>query len=337
MTAADRPERRRIPEVILPKPAATLVLLRPARDGFEVLLTRRNRQLRFGGDIHVFPGGRLDPEDADHAAAAVRETREETGIEVDATSLLPLTRWVTPPGLPSRYDTRFFAAIVPAATDVTAVSEEVAEWRWLTPAGALTAVGDGSLDMWLPTVVTLQQLAALEASPDPATIRAAFAPGRDRLDPVLDELDVGLIRVTQPWSEGIEGRTEPGWLVGLREWVFVNPSDPTGETADAVVAAAKAAGARIAAVAVTDLEPRHHAGVEVFAAGMALPVVAGRGVAGLAPYPVTELGDGAVLPYGDVPLEVRSAPGGRPEAVRYAGLGWSLPDREPPLPELRHP
>jgi len=337
VSAADRPERRRIPEVIPPKPAATLVLLRPGRAGFDVLLTRRNRQLRFGGDIHVFPGGRLDPEDPDHAAAAVRETREETGIEVDPASLVPLTRWVTPPGLPSRYDTRFFAAIVPAATDVSAASDEVAEWRWLAPVEAFGAVADGSLDMWLPTVVTLQQLAALETPVGAAAIRAAFAPGRNRLDPVFDELDVGLIRVTQPWSEGIEGRTEPGWLVGLREWVYVNPSDPTGETADAVVAAAKAAGARLAAVAVTDLEPRHHAGVEVFAAGMALPVVAGAGAAALAPYPVKELSDGDVLPYGDIPLEVRSARGGRPEAVRYASLGWSLPDREPPLPELRRP
>src|SRR5207248_2401055 len=140
---------------------------------------------------------------------------------------------------------------------------------------ALVAIGDGSLEMWQPTIVTLQQLVGVA---DPDGIRAAFAPGRDRRDPVVDELDVGLLRVTQPWAEGIEGRTEPGWLVGIREWVFVNPSDPTGETADVLVAAAKAAGARIVAVAVTDLEPRHHAGVEVFAAGMALPVVAGRGV-----------------------------------------------------------
>jgi len=329
MTAADRPERRRIPEVVPPSPAATLVLLRPSRAGLSVLLTRRHRNLRFGGDIYVFPGGLLDPGDPDHAAAAVRETREETGIDVDPASLIPLTRWVTPPGLPSRFDTRFFAAVVPSGTDVTAPSEEITEWRWLTPQEALVAICDGSLEMWQPTIVTLQQLVGVA---DPDGIRAAFAPGRDRRDPVVDALDVGLLRVTQPWAEGIEGRTEPGWLVGTREWVFVNPSDPTGETADVLVAAAKAAGARIVAVAVTDLEPRHHAGVEVFAAGMALPVVAGRGAASLAPYPVTELGDGEEVPYGDVPLVVRTATGGRGEAVRYASLGWSLPDREPPLP-----
>ena len=333
MTAEDRPERRRIPEVIPPKPAATLGLLRPGRAGVEVLLTRRDRQLRFGGDIYVFPGGRLDPEDADHAAAAVRETREETGIEVDPAALIPLTRWVTPPGLPSRYDARFFAAIVAAGTDVTAASDEVAEWRWLTPDDALEATRDGRLDMWQPTVVTLQQLADLGPQPDPSAIRAAFAPGHDRRGPVMDELDVGLIRITQPWAEGIEARTEPGWLVGMREWVFVNPSDPTGETADVVVATAKEAGARVVAVAVTDLEPRHHAGVEVFAAGMALPVVAGRGAAALAPYPVTELGDGEEVPYGDIPLAARVTDGGRPEGRRYVSLGWSLPDREPPLPE----
>jgi 8-oxo-dGTP pyrophosphatase MutT (NUDIX family) len=334
VSLADRPERRRIPEVVPPKPAATLVLLRPGRGGFSVLLTRRNRRLRFGGDIHVFPGGRVDPEDADHAAAAVRETREETGIEVDPASLIPLTRWVTPPGLPSRFDARFFAAIVPPGTDVTAASEEVADWRWVTPAAALEAAGAGDLDMWQPTVVTLQQLATLPHA-DADLVRAAFAPGRDRHDPVLDELDVGLVRVTQPWAEGIESRTEPGWLVGLREWVFVNPSDPTGETAGVVIAAAKAGGARVVAVAVTDLEPRHHAGVEVFAAGLALPVVAGPGAAALAPYPVTELGAGDEVPYGDLPLTVRPVAGGRPEAVRYASLGWSLPDREPPLPEHR--
>ena len=76
---ADRPERRRIAEIVVPSPAATLVVLRPTRAGLAVLLTRRHRQLRFGGDMYVFPGGRLDPEDADHAAAAVRETREEPG------------------------------------------------------------------------------------------------------------------------------------------------------------------------------------------------------------------------------------------------------------------
>src|SRR4029077_8434536 len=116
VTSLDRPERRRGAEVVSPRPAAPLGLPRPGRDGVSVLLTRRPRTMRFGGDMYVFPGGGVDEADLDHAAAAVRETREETGIDVDPTTLIPLTRWVTPPGLPSRYDTRFFAAVVPPGT-----------------------------------------------------------------------------------------------------------------------------------------------------------------------------------------------------------------------------
>ena len=330
----ERPERRRGAEVVEPRPAATLVLLRPGRDGFSVLLTRRHRSLRFGGDMYVFPGGRVDATDADHAAAAVRETYEETGIAVDPTTLIPLTRWVTPPGLPSRYDARFFAAVVPAGTEVLAASDEVEESRWLRPTDALEAVALGELEMWQPTVVTLQQLVGLEHESE---IRTAFRPGTGHGPPTLRELDIGLVRLEQPWAAGIEGRTEAGWLVGDRDWIVVNPSDPTGETPDVIFAAAKAAGARVVAVAVTDLEPRHHAGVEMFAAAMALPVVAGPGASRYAPYPLTELADAERVPYGDVPLVARHASGGRPEAVRYAGLGWSLPDREPPVPTEDQP
>ena len=326
---SDRPERRRGSEVVVPRPAATLVLLRPGRNGLSVLLTRRHRSMRFGGDMYVFPGGRVDETDVDDAAAAVRETLEETGIAVDPRTLIPLTRWVTPPGLPSRYDARFFGAVVPAGVDVVAASEEVADWRWLSPSDALEAIATGDLDMWQPTVVTLQQLVGLE---DEDGIRTAFRPGTQAGPPTLREIVAGLIRVDQPWAAGIDGRREPGWLVGDRDWIVVNPADPTGATPDAIFAAAKAAGVRVVAVAISDLEPRHHAGVEMFAAAMALPVVAGRGAARLAPYPVTELDDGERLPYGDVPVFARRVEGGRPEAIRFAGSGWSLPDREPPLP-----
>jgi hypothetical protein len=281
--------------------------------------------MRFGGDMYVFPGGRLDPEDADHAAAAIRETFEETGIRLDRASLIPISRWVTPPGLPSRYDARFFAAFVPAGTDVVAASDEVADWRWLRPADALEAMAEGDLAMWQPTLVTLQQLDGLA---DRAAVEAAFSPGEGDRQPFLEALEGGLIRVVQGWAAGIEGRVEPGWLVGHEEWVFVNPADPTGLTSDLAVEAARAAGARIVAIAVTDLDPAHHAGVEMFAAGLALPVVGGPGTARLAPYPVSELGDGDSVPFGDVQLVARleAGPGRRPEALRFKGPGWSLPE-----------
>ena len=58
----------------MPQPAATVVLLRPGEDGPEVLLIRRPSTMAFGPDLHVFPGGKVDPEDGDGSAAA-RSTR----------------------------------------------------------------------------------------------------------------------------------------------------------------------------------------------------------------------------------------------------------------------
>lgn len=88
---------------IEPRPAATIVLVRPAADPgvgpLEVLLTRRPDTMAFAAGLHVFPGGRVDPEDADpglvaraagprddpafHVVdriAAIRETWEEVGV-----------------------------------------------------------------------------------------------------------------------------------------------------------------------------------------------------------------------------------------------------------------
>jgi len=92
---------------VRPVDAAGLVLIRDGSHGPEVLLGRRHRRVTFLPDIYVFPGGRVDPEDARPSGfaerfapglepqlarsctrrppaafprAALRETFEETGL-----------------------------------------------------------------------------------------------------------------------------------------------------------------------------------------------------------------------------------------------------------------
>jgi len=52
-----------VPSVPTPRPATTVVVLRPTARRFEVCLVRRHDEVAFMGGAHVFPGGRLDDGD----------------------------------------------------------------------------------------------------------------------------------------------------------------------------------------------------------------------------------------------------------------------------------
>jgi len=49
------------------RPAATVILVREARTGFEIFMLRRTSAAAFAGGMYVFPGGRVDGDDHLHA------------------------------------------------------------------------------------------------------------------------------------------------------------------------------------------------------------------------------------------------------------------------------
>ncbi|MBB5206104.1 8-oxo-dGTP pyrophosphatase MutT (NUDIX family) [Inhella inkyongensis] len=78
--------------------ASVLIPLVRRETGLQVLLTRRTEHLKDHAGQISFPGGRVEPEDADAWATALREAQEEIGLNpswVEPLGQLPLYRTVT--------------------------------------------------------------------------------------------------------------------------------------------------------------------------------------------------------------------------------------------------
>ncbi len=188
--------------VTVPRASASLILLRDADDGPEVLLVRRNPEQRFMGGAWVFPGGATAPEDDDERMTAVRELEEEAGVELsDSHELVRFSRWITPAQVTVRFDTHFFVAESPADVEPTVDGAECVDWRWLGPQRALDLHRDEELDLVFPTIKHLEQLARFRTvSEILETARAS------RVLPVEPRVlvDGGVAHVVLPGEEGYD-------------------------------------------------------------------------------------------------------------------------------------
>src|SRR5262245_1092954 len=68
--------------------AAVLIPIVEQAEGPALLLTERTRDLPSHGGQIAFPGGKLDPCDADPVSCALREAREEIGLAKETVDVL---------------------------------------------------------------------------------------------------------------------------------------------------------------------------------------------------------------------------------------------------------
>jgi len=211
-------------EVVTPRPASTVLLLRDsaARREVEVFMMVRHYEIDFASGALVFPGGSVDENDREIIArpelysggegldadalsfrvAAIRETFEESGIllarpkgstklldaarasEIEAAhraalcegktnflnvladsglwlaldELTPYAHWITPEGMPKRFDTWFFLAAAPPDQLGAHDGRESTDSIWVSPREALQGGESGRFKLPFPTTRNLIKL-----------------------------------------------------------------------------------------------------------------------------------------------------------------------------------
>ena len=168
-----------------------------AADGEDALARCWDGLTRDGAERRLGLGPDADPPAIAYYGAAVREAVEETGLlpgivatngplgdevvgeareallgrgasfaavleglgaRLDGAAIEYIAHWVTPTIEPRRYDTRFFAARVPAGSRAVHDRREMTDAVWLTPCAALDRHRHGRLPMIFPTIRTLEDL-----------------------------------------------------------------------------------------------------------------------------------------------------------------------------------
>ncbi|HSR86397.1 MAG TPA: NUDIX hydrolase [Streptosporangiaceae bacterium] len=95
-----------------------------------------------------------------HRSVSLAELLRRRGLVLRADLLRPWSRWITPVVEPRRFDTRFFAAELPAGQRTRDVGGEASEVAWVAPEKAFKAGERGEIRLFPPTAVTLSELAA---------------------------------------------------------------------------------------------------------------------------------------------------------------------------------
>ena len=247
----------------------------------------------------------------------------EHDVELRGDWLVPLSRWVTPPVVPRRYDARFFVAWLPDGAQLVFDEREVVGHEWIRPADALAAMGAGRIELWMPTSATLQVLLAVASVDDLRALAPAGPAAPPRAEAVAGS-DGRVVEIRTGGAGGVPGAVGRTWVVGRGDPVVVDPGDPSDEAADAILAAIASLGGRARAVLVTCADPSAAAGGEGMALRLEVPLLGPFDAERLLAADVSLVEVDDLVAAGDVTLRVVPAPDGRADAVGYRIEGTGI-------------
>lgn len=222
---------------VVPRAAATTLVLRDGAPGPEVLMVKRSPHASFMPGAYVFPGGAVDADDGReasgephaaliarlgrlsgvgervvaYAAAALRECREESHLDLRSTrELHAWSRWVTPLGVPKRFDTVFFVARAPAGQVPRPDEAETTTLEWIAPRAALAAHAAGTFQMEFATVATMRSLLpfatrSVQAIVEHAITQRPLRPVHPRLQLDAERRVTGILLPTEAGYDDLAG------------------------------------------------------------------------------------------------------------------------------------
>ncbi|MFW6115012.1 MAG: NUDIX hydrolase [Thermodesulfobacteriota bacterium] len=79
-------------------------------------------------------------------------------VQLSLSRLVRWAHWITPEGLPKRYDTRFLMAFMPPGQECTPDYTETTHGIWVSPYKALVGNSNAEIPLSPPTLVTVHQL-----------------------------------------------------------------------------------------------------------------------------------------------------------------------------------
>ena len=119
-----------------------------------------------------------------HGGESMAALASHVGGPLATSVLQPWSHWVTPVGLPKRFDTLFFVALAPPGQQPEPEATETTSLAWVRPAVALDEHARGSFPMEFATVSTVQSLRPY-ASAAPLLAHAAAIASLPPLQPRL--------------------------------------------------------------------------------------------------------------------------------------------------------